>query len=417
MDIRKYVEENYELNVKLRRHLHENPELSAVEFKTLEYIRDFLTEVGISYTEIEDGGILGFIKGDHPGKTVLLRGDIDALPIQEPEKNLKNVRVCRSNNDGVMHACGHDAHTSMLMTAGKILNDHKDELKGNVILCFERGEEGGGNIMQIMRYLIENNIHYDAAFGQHVDQRNPVGKIGVCIGGEEAGTIPIDITVKGRGGHGSRPDLSNNPIDCILQIVSAIKDIRMKYIDPYEPITVGINVINAGIKGNIIPDEGVILGSARYFSIKNAGEPFMREMSKICKAAAVQFDCEVINAADTSTGVPPTNNDVKLAEFTRQVLQKDISPDIIGPVEPQLTSETFSHYAMLAPAVYINLGVTNPEYGSGAELHSQWFDMDETAMKYGVMALVSLAYEYLEAGDVPDCFEAPPQSMLDAYVK
>ncbi len=415
MNIRELADENFDLVVEYRRHIHENPELSAVEFETLKYIKAHLEKVGIPYQEMPNGGILGFIEGGKPGKTVLLRGDMDALAINETEKNLKNVRVCRSKNDGVMHACGHDAHTSMLMVAGKILWENRSELEGNVLLCFERGEEGSDCILWIMRYLMDNKIHYDAAFGVHVDYRIPSGKISLLHGAEEAGVLPIDIKVIGRGGHGSRPDLCNNPIDCMMQIVSALKDARMRYITPTEPLTVGINVFRAGTQHNAVPEEGVLAGSVRYFSVKKVAEPFKDIMRRICKAAAEQFDCQVILDSDKSrTGMLPVYNDDVLADLGQKAFRKHMDSDVVQNAEPQFTSESFSWYGMLAPIVYATLGVTNPEYGSGADLHNPYFDLDEESLRYGVMAYVSFAYEYLKAGDIKTCWESPSQELIDS---
>lgn len=418
MNIQELVNENFDLVVEYRRHIHENPELSGVEFETLKYIKAHLERVGIPYQEIPNGGILGFIEGGKPGRTVLLRGDMDALPVQEPERNLKNVRVCRSKNDGVMHACGHDAHTSMLMVAGKILWENRAELTGNVILCFERGEEASDCIEWIVRYLMDNKVHYDAAFGIHVDYRIPCGKISLVRGAEEAGVLPIDIKVIGKGGHGSRPDLCNNPLDCMLQIMAALKDVRMKYIDPCEQLTVGINVFSAGTRFNVIPDEGILAGSVRYFSTKKVAEPFKKIMHKICKAAAEQFDCQVILDSDKSrTAVLPVYNDEALALLGQEAFRKHIDPDVVEDAGMQFTSESFSFYGILAPIAYATLGVTNPEYGSGADLHNQYFDLDEESLRYGVMAYVSFAYEYLKADEVKTSWEAPSQEMIDSCIK
>ena len=163
MDILKLAQENFDYVVKLRREIHENPEISGVEFETLKLIQNELDSMGIEYTVVPDGGIVGLIHGGKPGKMVLMRADMDALPILENPKNLVGDKVSVSKNTGVSHACGHDAHTAMLLTEAKILNEHKDELNGDVVLCFEQGEEGGGQVANLLPYIVEEmkllNIH------------------------------------------------------------------------------------------------------------------------------------------------------------------------------------------------------------------------------------------------------------------
>ena len=169
MKINELVAENQSLLIEMRRHIHQNPELSGIEYATLQYIKEKLQQFHIEYLEVKDGGISGFIGEKGAEKTVLLRADIDALPIQENQRNLKREKFVVSANAGVQHACGHDAHTAMLLTAGKILQENKSEINGRVILLFERGEEGGGNIRQILEYIDEEHIKIDGAHAIHLN--------------------------------------------------------------------------------------------------------------------------------------------------------------------------------------------------------------------------------------------------------
>lgn len=166
MEIFEEAKKNFDFMVRIRRHMHENPEVTGQEFETLKFINKELDALGIEHVEVEDGGIVGLIHGAKPGKTVLLRADMDALPIDESPKNLKKEKVCVSKNKGVSHACGHDAHTAMLLAEAKILNEHKDELNGTVVLCFERGEEGGGQVKNLLPYVVETmGLHIDTCMG------------------------------------------------------------------------------------------------------------------------------------------------------------------------------------------------------------------------------------------------------------
>ncbi len=393
MEIKQLVQENFDYMVHNRRYLHTHPELSGEENNTVSFICQELSKSGIDYVNVSNGGVLGFIKGSHGGKTVLLRADIDALPISEADKNLKNERVCKSENDGVMHACGHDAHTSMLLCAGKILNENISELSGNIILAFERGEEGTGNVKYLMQYINDHNIHYDACFGMHVEQKLPTGVFAISEGNVNAGAIPINIKITGRGGHGSRPDLAHNPIDCMQAILNEISNIRMKCISPFEQLTTTICVANAGTKGNIIPDTAVIMGSARYFSDKNARQPFLKQMDIITSTIGSSYGCTVENLG--SGGASPIINDSKCSEIAKKAIIKYLGEDAWIAEGQTMGSESFPAYMTKAPGCYGNLGIANEQVGSGAEIHNQYFDVDEKAMILGASAHISFAVEYL----------------------
>ncbi|MBQ1255112.1 MAG: amidohydrolase, partial [Clostridia bacterium] len=203
----------------LRRHFHEHPELTGKEFQTLLKVSSELEAMGIPYVEIPEGGILATLTGHTDnGKAVLLRADLDALAIWEPEENLNQKRVCKSQTPGVMHACGHDGHIAMLLGAAKLLQEQKDTFKGTVYLCFERGEEGGGNVRYILEYLEREQVHIDSVYAAHLYAEMESGKIAINDGAMMACNMAFHVTIRGKGGHGSRPDLSNNPIDAFVDI-------------------------------------------------------------------------------------------------------------------------------------------------------------------------------------------------------
>ena len=213
MEILKSVEALYEKMVERRRHIHENPELSTMEDQTCEYIVEQLTEAGFDeVVNIPNGGVIAWVRGGKKGKTVMLRADIDALPLQESPCNLSKERTCISKVDGVMHACGHDAHTAMLLTAGQVLLNNKEELNGDVLLVFERGEEGGGNIRYIVEYFLENNITYDVCYGMHVNQLLETGKAPDMLEAEELRAVTAfactaaGLSTTKSGGISSVPD-------------------------------------------------------------------------------------------------------------------------------------------------------------------------------------------------------------------
>ena len=211
MDILKESLALSDYTTSIRRHLHENPELSGLEFNTIKLICGELEKMGIEYVNVPDGGVLATIDGDRSGKTVLLRADCDALPIQELPDNAKKAKRVVSRCDGVAHMCGHDGHTAMLLSAAKVLNANRDRIKGRVYLMFERGEEGSGNLYYLMQYIQQNKLRIDATFAEHTDVLLNAGEISCQPGPMHAGAVGYQVTLTGKGGHGSRPDRSNNP--------------------------------------------------------------------------------------------------------------------------------------------------------------------------------------------------------------
>ncbi|MDR1217514.1 MAG: amidohydrolase [Oscillospiraceae bacterium] len=381
--------------VEIRRRLHRNPELSDREFQTLEYIGMKLTEYGVEHIEVERGGILGFIgRGD---VSVLLRADIDALPIRENPRNLIRERTVISQNDGVQHACGHDAHTAMLLTAARILKENEDVLGGRVVLLFERGEEGKGNLRYLLRHIIDNGIGVSAAHAIHVRPDLDAGKVYIPRGPIMAGAAGFRVTLRGLGGHGSRPDLANNPVDCFVAAYNALTALRLRLVSPFEPFSFSVGLLSGGEKENIIPPELTFGGSARYYSMA-VGEEFAAAFDRILKGVAATYGCEY-DSGGILLGSPTINHD-GLADLARAAALRHLGADILADREPLMGSESFSVIARLWPSVMVHLGVKNDELGAGAGLHSEYFDLDEAALQTGVAETVAFASEYLKSSTV-----------------
>ena len=238
MDIKKTVEAEESFLVSLRRHFHENPELSQQEWKTMDFIEETLHGWGISTVRVPRGGIFGMIDSGKDGWTVLMRADIDALPIEENPKNLACEKVCLSKNHGVSHACGHDGHMAMLLTAAKILVAHKDEWEGKVLLMFEEAEEmGERGVGHLLSYLDEKKIHVDACYGTHMMYCLPAGKVAVMYDGVLAGAFFYRVKIHGKSGHGSMPSLAVSPIDCFNTFYMALQSYRMRKVSPRNCLT------------------------------------------------------------------------------------------------------------------------------------------------------------------------------------
>ena len=384
--------------VSLRRQIHENPELSNQEHETIALICSELDRTGVDYTVIEDGGVLAKFTGPTDnGRSVLLRADCDALPIQESEENLAGPRTCISRNPGVMHACGHDAHTAMLLGVAKVLKEKQDEITGTVYLCFERGEEMGDNIYYIMSYLDKEKIKIDTSYGIHVASALPSGLMGINDTNVNAGAIFFDITIQGRGGHGSRPDESISPIIPFAVICQGMEGIRLRCLDPYKPLSYSIGRIHSGTQANIIPDDLTFAGTVRMYDRAGVGMQFKEEFKKLVDNTCETYGCKAIYNSYPNPSLAVVN-DPECAAFARKVIGDEIGAERILQVPASMGSESFSHYQTRYPGVFCSLGVQNLEKGAGAAHHNRLFDIDEDPLYLGVAAHVTYALEFLKSG-------------------
>lgn len=386
--------------ISLRRHFHENPELSDHEDNTIARISQELTEMGIEHIEIPHGGILATIKGPAEkdnGRKVLLRADCDALPVQETDTVLNGMpRVCKSKVDGVMHACGHDGHTAMLLGAAKILLEKQDEIEGTVYLVFERGEEFTGNVKYIFAYMEKNNITVDSCWGIHLLSTLETGKVAVNDTNMMAGALFFDITIKGRGGHGSRPDQSVSPIDAFAAIYQGFEGFRLRRIDPYTPFTYSIGSVQSGQQANVIPNECRYTGTVRLFDRDGAGMQFFEEYRDFVTKTAESYGCEAIFNSYPRPGYAVVN-DPECAQFARKVLTEEMGDCVIGDAEPWMASESFSNYLKQWPGVFCFIGMKNDAKGVGAAHHNDYFDIDEDVLIKGSAGAATYALEFLKS--------------------
>lgn len=378
--------------IMIRRHIHRFPELSNEEFQTLAYIKQQLSGDGIDSFEIEGGGILGFIGNERRGPTILLRADIDALPILESACNLNQKKTVVSDINGIHHACGHDAHTAILLTAGKLLKQLEDSLPGRVILLFERGEEGGNNLAVILRYLRDTETEINGAHAIHVNPALSCGKFAIRKGPVLAGVCGFNATISGCDGHGSRPDLSNNPIDCFVSVYETLQSFRLRHISPYDAFTFSVGRVSSGNKKNIIPRDLTFEGTARYLR-PQVGEKFAAEFNNCIDNIVRAYGCTCI--MENLVVGKPVINDEGLASLAQRTAVGQFGPDTLVDIEPQMSSESFSQIALRYPSVMVWLGVGNEMLGSGANLHTACFDIDEEALHLGVAETVSFTLSFL----------------------
>ncbi|MCR5290275.1 MAG: amidohydrolase [Treponema sp.] len=393
MDYLAKVNEEFDELVRLRRHFHENPECGPAEqLKTLEYIENELDKLAIRHVRIAHGGILGFIDGKKEGKTILLRSDTDALPIQEDPNNLVGPKVCVSKTEGVSHACGHDSHMAMLLVAAKLLKQQENKLKGRVILMFEESEEIELECEQICTYIQENDIHIDACYGSHVRWDIPVGKVMCSKEIAMHGLLAFEVHIQGLNGHGSRPDLGHSTLDCFNLFYNSMNQIRMKMVAPDKRFTWSIGKVTCGTARNVIPDHLYFAGTARFSDMID-GRNCYYEMKKMLDAACSVCNCSyTLNPAQFLLPVQNYEPCVSLAEKCISNLGKDI----LYKADDWMASETFNYLSNMYPSIYTFIGIKNDQLGSGDNHHTPKFDLDEKGMIYGVATTLSYVEAFLE---------------------
>ncbi len=375
-----------------RRHLHENPELGFEETETAAFVVDRLKALGVEdvRTGIAVTGVTGLIKGtkEGPGKCVLLRADMDALPIEE-ENDVDYV----SKNKGTMHACGHDAHTAMLLGVARVLMNNRDKFSGSVKLLFQPSEEQGtGGALPMIEQGVLEDPHVDAVFGQHVSSGTPTGEIRVAPGPRGAAADSFKIKINGKGGHGASPHQTIDPIIIATNIISALQTIVSRGVDPMEQMVVSVCNIHSGFADNVIPDSCEIGGTVRTFNPEL--RDFAQErLTSIATSVAKSFGGEV--EIDYHRGYPATINDPEMAELVREAAIEAIGEEGVKKGEPGMGAEDFSYFLENRPGTFWNVGTRNEEKGIVWPHHHPRFDVDEDGMSYGIKTMVNVAMKYL----------------------
>lgn len=376
----------------IRNYLHENPELSEKEIETSKYLKEKARKIGLLVENVPNStGFTALLDTGRPGKTLGIRTDIDALPINEDPENLKGKKKVISKKANIMHACGHDVHMSIALTTAKILKEIEDELSGKIYFIFEEGEETGGGIAAMVDHLKDKGL--DGVYGNHVDAFLETGKFSINKGSVYAGCGGIDIDVLGSGGHGSRPDFTTSPLIGAVNIVNALNSAWNNGINQDDKVTLGFGAINGGFASNVIPNKCNIKGTFRYFK-EDQGEKILSLLKETAETAASLNGCRVSFNPYTRIVAKPTYNDYEFAEFARSLLDKTFKDSLISQ-NPAFGSESFSGYSELAPSVFVKLGIKNEELGSGAGHHTAKFDVDTDVIYYGSSLASYFAYEFL----------------------
>ncbi len=383
--IKKETEKQFETLVDMRRHLHMYPELSFQEKETSNYVTNILDEHGIKYTAgYCKYGIVAEVKGRNKGKLIYLRGDMDALPIQE-----KNKVTYKSKREGIMHACGHDVHTTSLIGAAVILHKLRDKLSGTIRFVFQPGEEkhpGGASIM-IKEGAIKN-AKKARILGQHVHPPLEVGKVGFHPGEYMASADEIYIDIIGKGGHAALPTNFIDPIMISSEVISALHKVVSRYSDPKIPTVLSFGKIwSDGGATNVIPEKVHLQGTFRSMDEKNRVH-----LHKVIKDV-VKHTCKAYGGkAKTNIryGYPTLVNDVAMTNQAMQHAKEYMGDKNVVELPKRMTAEDFSYYSQMMPACFYRLGTGNKRKGITSPVHTPTFDIDESALATGAGLLAYL---------------------------
>ena len=371
--------------IKIRRHLHAHPELSYHEFETSKFVQQKLKEWNIDFQVMATTGVIGIIKGKNPdAKIIALRADMDALPITE----INDVEY-RSKNKGVMHACGHDVHTTCLLGAAKILNELKDDWEGTVKLIFQPGEEKnpGGASLLIKEGVLENPKP-QAIFGLHVHPSLEVGKLSFRGGMVMASADEIYISVKSKGGHAAAPHLTSDTILAASQLVVNLQQIISRMNDPFNPSVLSICSFQGGNTTNVIPSEVKLMGTFRAMNEEwrfKAHDLIKNICKKTGEISGTQIDATI------DVGYPFVLNNIPLSEDAMQKAGDFIGVQNVEETEIRMGAEDFAFYSHIIPACFFRLGVRNTHKNITSGVHTPTFNIDEKAIENGMGIMAWLA--------------------------
>jgi amidohydrolase len=371
--------------VATRRDLHRHPELGFEEHRTAAMAAERLRALGLEvHTGIGRTGVVGVLRGTKRGKTIMLRADMDALPIAE-----ENDVAYASTATGRMHACGHDGHVAILLGAAKIVAARRDEVAGTVCFLFQPAEEGKGGAKAMVEDGVLERFDIERAYGLHLASAHPVGQIGLREGPFYASSDSIEITIEGRGGHGAAPHLSIDPVYVASQFVVAVQQIVSRNVDPIEPAVVTIGAFNGGTTHNVIPSRVRLLGTVRAFDagVRAAmAERIERVLRGICESSGATYEFEYL------WRYPVTSNDAEQARYVRALAEQTVGAQRVAEVPKLMGAEDFSFFAERVPACFFALG-SNGGPDSAWPHHHARFDIDESALATGVRMMVALALD------------------------
>ncbi len=389
MDIKQEIARRHSSLIELRRDFHQHPELAMEETWTAGIIAERLRASGLEVrTGVGHTGVVGVLRGGHPGKTLAIRADIDALPVQE-----ENDLPFKSKIPGKMHACGHDGHIAIGLTVADILAQHRDNLSGNVTFLFQPAEERIGGAQPMIRDGALKNPDVDAVIALHLWSGLPVGKVGVRAGATFASADGFTITVRGRGGHGAMPHQAVDPVVVASQIVLALQSLVSREISPFNPAVVTVGSIHGGTAFNIIPDTVEMQGTYRTFD-ENDREFLTRRIPEVARniATSLRASAEV----HVERGCPPCVSEEGMAQLVARAAAEAVGEQNIHDDQLTTGSDDMAFFLNAVPGCYFVVGTQNSATGCDAPHHSPRFKIDEDGLPVGVEVMVRAALEYLK---------------------
>jgi len=364
--------------IEVRHHLHAHPELSYQEFETSKFVQNKLAELGIPFEVIATTGVVGLIKGKNPEKRIIaLRADMDALPIKE-----ENDVPYKSKNEGVMHACGHDVHTTCLLGAAKILHELKNEWEGTIKLIFQPGEEKnpGGASLMIKEGVLENPKP-SGIIAMHVHTGMAVGKLSFRSGKVMASADELYFTIKGKGGHAASPHLCVDPILIASQLIISLQQVVSRNSNPFDPSVLSITSFQGGATTNVIPNEVKLMGTFRAMD-----ETWRARAHKLIHNISTELVHSMGGEIDLhiDIGYPAVINNEQLNEIARNAAARFAGKENVEETELRMGAEDFGFYAEQIPACFYRVGVMNKEKGITSGVHTPTFNIDENAIEAGM---------------------------------
>lgn len=389
--VREKIFEMKDWLMQIRRTIHEHPELMYEEEKTAQLVGEWLEKFGMEVKRgVAKTGVVGLLRGEEKGKTVAIRADMDALPIEEA-----NQVPYASKIKGKMHACGHDAHTTILLGVAKFFSSRRDQLYGNIKWIFQPAEEGGAGGKLMTEEGVLENPKVDAIFGAHVFPDLSIGKIGIHEREGLAATDRVIFRLIGKGGHGAYPHLSRDPILAAGHLITQIHSIVSRNIHPLDSAVISLGKISGGTAFNIIPDAVEILGTVRSLT-PQVRQQLKEKLEQVSQGVARSFgvDCEFI----FDYGYPALVNDPQMSHLIASACGKGIGKENVEFIRPSMGGEDFSYYLEKVPGSFFRLGCRNEKKGMIHPFHNSRFDLDEDVLPFGVEMFVRIIDEFLGLG-------------------
>jgi amidohydrolase len=385
MDLKAIVAEQMELLVRIRRDLHRIPEIAFTEAETSAYVAAFLKKEGLSVTTgLARHGVVGLLASGRPGPTLLIRADMDALPVQE-ETGLDFASI----RPGVMHACGHDGHMAMGLTAARVMNRLKETICGNIKFVFQPAEEGPGGAKPMIAAGVMENPAVDYALGCHIWPTIAEGTLGVRPGPIMASMFRFDITIRGKGGHGAMPHLCVDALQVGCQVVDALQRIVSRQMDPLSPTVVTVGQFQAGSAFNVIPETATLSGTARTFD-RAVWQSWPQRIETIVKGVCSAMGAEY--AVSFEQGYPPTVNDADMSAVVARAARQVVGRKQVVEPERTMGGEDMAFFLEQVPGCYFCVGAGNSAY---AGIHNPRFNFNEPILANGVETFCRAALELL----------------------